>query len=750
MPSIYERGAIASFGWLWLTDLHFGQYGQKWLWPNRREDFFEDVRRLYPECGPWDVVLFTGDLVFSGLEKEFAELTPVIGQLLEEIRHLQQVPLYFLSVPGNHDLTRPDPKTPVAAAFRNWWQDDIVRSSFWGDADSEYRVAITKMFTSYTQWSERNGFPRPPDFHIGLLPGDFSATIAKGDARLGIVGINSTFLQLSGGDYEGKLDLDPRQLAQACGGDAAEWLKQRQANFLLTHQPYTWLSGSAQTQFRGSIYTPRNFAAQFHGHMHEHKALVISEGGDIPRRYFQGASLFGLEHFGEAFDKDRFKFGYLAGRLEMDRDKGRLYLWPRIAKMQQSGDWRLVPDVEQSLARGSEHTFAIEFELRIPFGAASGGLSSPVDRLESPKTVSSLEDPPRIMHLRRLKAESEARCVMRWQAARVPRELAYEFANDPKVGPPSLEMLPSTQNPIVLLVGPIGSGKSLIGERLHQAAIEKAIMDPAAPTPVYLEAPSAISKLASLVDNKVAAAGGKWADGAAVFLHEAIGGETADVRILLNEARVLVGSWPKTTVILLSRDIAQPTQYEEKVRVPPLSDEAAFMIVNRVSGLSISPTLFSLPSSVREAIRRPLFALLLGHYIRTTPSKGPRSRADLIANLVSEALRQMKTDRVEAESLLQRLATELTDRGGGFIPIREIVSTHEGPIVQHLLDSGLITKRDETIAFPLAILTEWFAAQSLASGNPIIDDVARDAKRLNHWYFALLRRAAGLNFPAAR
>ena len=445
---------------------------------------------------------------------------------------MQAYPPFFLSIPGNHDLKRPNPKSPTSAAFRNWWQDEIVRKSFWEDPKSRYRRAVKEAFRSYINWSMSNCFLKPPDFQSGLLPGEFSATLVKGDAKLGLVGLNSTFLQISGDDYKGKLDLDVRQLATACGDDAPAWLKQKHACFLLTHQPHTWLSRTALEQFRGGIYTPDNFSAHFYGHMHEQESFVISEGSDQARRHFQGVSLFGLDRFGEAFDKARLRFGYSAGRLEMDRERGHIYLWPRQAMMQQSGAWRLVPDQGCGLLAGCQHTPPIEVSLRIPCDGTSGSQLLATARPSSFTTgISSLSKNTSLERLTRLRNESVARCLTRWQAAGVSRGLAAELANDSNVGSPSPEMIPSSQKPIVLLVGPVGSGKSLIGERLHQSAIERAITNPNAPTPVYLEIPSVIGRLVDAVENAVISVGGYNSKGAAVFLHESIGGETADIRI---------------------------------------------------------------------------------------------------------------------------------------------------------------------------------------------------------------------------
>jgi hypothetical protein len=82
-------GTCGWFGWLWLTDLHCGQHEQEWLWPVWEAEFFRDIERLYPLSGPWQVVLFTGDLVFSGKRSEFERLTPILRRLVDWLRERQ-------------------------------------------------------------------------------------------------------------------------------------------------------------------------------------------------------------------------------------------------------------------------------------------------------------------------------------------------------------------------------------------------------------------------------------------------------------------------------------------------------------------------------------------------------------------------------------------------------------------------------------------------------------------------------------
>ena len=73
--------------WLHLTDFHQGMADQDWLWPNMQERFYEDLEYLHGECGPWDLVLFTGDLTQSGLAEEFAQ--PIFVSLAQPAAYFQ-------------------------------------------------------------------------------------------------------------------------------------------------------------------------------------------------------------------------------------------------------------------------------------------------------------------------------------------------------------------------------------------------------------------------------------------------------------------------------------------------------------------------------------------------------------------------------------------------------------------------------------------------------------------------------------
>ena len=139
------------FNWLHLTDLHFGVSGQPPLWPNIKHTFFDDLARTHEHTGPWQVVLFSGDLVQQGSRDEFQKLEEqVLAPLWEQMKQLESEP-QLLSVPGNHDLVRPDSKKPTAALRQLLRKDGFqeISDELLGDPTGEYRQIIDKAFANY-------------------------------------------------------------------------------------------------------------------------------------------------------------------------------------------------------------------------------------------------------------------------------------------------------------------------------------------------------------------------------------------------------------------------------------------------------------------------------------------------------------------------------------------------------------------------------------------------------------------------
>ncbi len=156
-----KRGnRMSTFCWLHLTDLHCGQFGQRHLWPEIRHRFFEDLDKLFAMCGPWQAVLFSGDLVQRGEAQEFEQLEQqVLGPLWEKFAQLGCQPV-LLTVPGNHDLQRPGNGISKSLKPALQWllkaeSFPEIADEFFDDPESAYRQITDRTLASYVKWAAK-------------------------------------------------------------------------------------------------------------------------------------------------------------------------------------------------------------------------------------------------------------------------------------------------------------------------------------------------------------------------------------------------------------------------------------------------------------------------------------------------------------------------------------------------------------------------------------------------------------------
>ena len=333
-----------TFSWLHLTDLHFGLTGQDCRWPNVRKSFFDDLADLHTRCGPWDAVFFTGDLVQQGSPAEFAAMQKdVLDDLWQKLAELGSGKAVLLAVPGNHDLQRPviDGRDAAVVALSNPANFESIAKWFWSQPTGSYRHVIDTAFASYSTWWE-NTPHRAANITTGALPGDFVCSLTAGDKQIGIMGLNTAFLQLDKGDYHGKLVWDVQQVHALCASGVDKWLAKHEFCILLSHQGPDWLTPAAREQGKIEIAPPGRFAVHLFGHMHSNKLEYTQLGGSSKAaRLLQSCSLFGMEYFGEPPTQQR-NHGYCAGQIRINADETTLRIWPRSTTSK--GGWRFIPD----------------------------------------------------------------------------------------------------------------------------------------------------------------------------------------------------------------------------------------------------------------------------------------------------------------------------------------------------------------------------------------------------------------------
>jgi|GEM_PF-1042205 len=346
--TIDQSNAVSnSLNILHLSDLHVGVNSQSWLWPNFEAEFLLDIKRVHAKSGEINVIVFSGDLAQQATKQEYLKLDEILKKIYRTLNELGSNPILF-TVPGNHDLCRPDSMNSTVRAFKDWEIDEELRNAFWNNKPAEYRDCINSAFSNYSHWSEsleENGFPTG-DVKNGILPGDKSLRVQVGDKYFGLIGLNSSWLQLGSGDYKQRLDVDVRQLNAITDEDPNGWTSNNISNIIITHHPLDWLSERSQNEWRAEIYNQSKFSAHMFGHMHETTTIQNSEGGFSARRYLQSASLFGLE---KTESGSKRAHGYSV--LNISEVDSKIYLkqWPRIAISGQDGGMKLVPNFQMNI-----------------------------------------------------------------------------------------------------------------------------------------------------------------------------------------------------------------------------------------------------------------------------------------------------------------------------------------------------------------------------------------------------------------
>lgn len=350
---------------LHFSDLHFGLNQLDWMWPTFKTQLFDDLRNLHDRTGPWDLVIFSGDLTQRASAAEFEKLTEVLKDIWGALKSFGSTPS-LLVVPGNHDLTRPSEIDPVALVLTRWWSDERVQEDFWRSDTSPYRQAIKTWFQNFEDWHAdlAKSIPVLPTSK-GILPGDVSAIFEKGTLSLGIVGLNSSWLQHAAGDFEGLLCVHPQQLIATTEHDPDAWCGKHRFNLLVTHHPSEWLHPNALKNWSSEINPPGRFDAHLFGHMHEGRSTSVSVSGGTGRLSIQAASLFGLEKFGT--NQVRRDHGYSVIHLPAVNGSRVLRIWPRKLVQRADGsrklcanqDWNLSDDTYCDLVIDDGRTNAI-------------------------------------------------------------------------------------------------------------------------------------------------------------------------------------------------------------------------------------------------------------------------------------------------------------------------------------------------------------------------------------------------------
>ena len=183
--------------------------------------------------------------------------------------------------------------------------------------------------------------------------------------------------------------------------------------------------------------------------------------------------------------------------------------------------------------------------------------------------------------------------------------------------------------------------------------------------------------------------------------------------------------------MIVSRPSAEWNDAEEACTVQQLTEDQVSEILIRALGRPVRFNLFDkLSEPIRNAIRRPLFALLLGAYLRTHNTQLPRSTGELLADMADRAFRVSRIGAADQHHHLQQLAVQIIDNEGSAVSSREFAGR---AIVDTLLRSHLVVENKRLLTFSDSIFSHWFAAQALLDGSVSMTGLCHKPGRLRLW-----------------
>ena len=325
---------------------------------------------------------------------------------------------------------------------------------------------------------------------------------------------------------------------------------------------------------------------------------------------------------------------------------------------------------------------------------------------------------------------SAGRCEARWISVGLPEDEAADLAADPEVGRVETELLPSMERRLVVWTAPMGSGKSIASERHHQDALAAAATDDDGPLPVFLRAGECVPDLQRAVQAAASELGEPRRVGAVVVVDgvDEVGHQAAET--LLTQARTLVRTWPNTTILMTSRSVPALSEALEHIALSPLTSEEQEECVDIGAGAAGSrPNVHSLAQPVRATLGQPMFALLVGLWMRER-QVAPSAPVELMRLLGERATRGLEVD----ESHLRKLAILSVGWELGPVPAGEVLA---GASPDDLLATGMLARRGDGLAFVLPAVAQWFVAQALLLGELDVERLLESPEDLELWRYPL-------------
>jgi hypothetical protein len=280
---------------------------------------------------------------------------------------------------------------------------------------------------------------------------------------------------------------------------------------------------------------------------------------------------------------------------------------------------------------------------------------------------------------------------------------------------------------VLILVAPMGAGKTEQAARWLEEGIQHAWDDDAVAIPVWLEARDVKG---SLEDAVRAQLGEDPTAVCRVVLNDLDRIDPTDAQHLLHAAHVMVGVWTNVAILATAQSstVAVGTA---SLNVEPWTVERGVELMRVASDVELPWHLRS--PETTELLCRPLTALALATRL-ASGGGADVSRLQLLQDLPKTILQQNRPSKSTPEvwQALGQLAIEILQAGG---PVRAATAGNEAKSWQ-LTDTRLVVERDGMLSFALPLFEQHFGAQAITAGTFDIE-AAVDRTSFPYWRYAI-------------
>ena len=280
--------------WLHISDLHL-RVGREWAQDVVLAEMCRHIEHQRNNHSPFDFVLVTGDIAFSGQAEEYT----IAEQFFDELQSKSGVDRnYIFCVPGNHDINRSTQTMAFKGAKLDLRSSDAV-DNFFADRD-EFENLLTRQL-HYRDF-QRSYFAE----QSRQWTADGLAYICKfriDELSLAVVGLDSAWLAEGGESDHGNLLMGEMQVINAIR-NALESDDLPNVVVAMAHHPFHLLQEFDRLRVQNRMERDAHFF--HHGHLHQPetrisgplgaKCLTVAAGASYMTRHdFNAYSIVKLD-----------------------------------------------------------------------------------------------------------------------------------------------------------------------------------------------------------------------------------------------------------------------------------------------------------------------------------------------------------------------------------------------------------------------------------------------------------------------